>query len=145
MLSQEITRTDIYENTLRITDLVSGYDYHKGVDLLPRPRGEDPAAILRRKAVAGLKKRDLYDTPGYKERLEEELDILQQMNFSTYFLVVANKVAWARSKGIFVGPGRGSGAGSLVNYALEITDVDPIRYGLLFFRFVNPERGDFPD
>lgn len=145
MQSQGIDRTDIYENTVRITDLVSGYDYHEGIDLLPRPKGEDPAAILRRKAVTGLKKRGLADKPGYKERLEEELVILEQMNFCSYFLIVANKVAWARSKGIFVGPGRGSGAGSLVNYALEITDVDPIKYGLLFFRFVNPERGDFPD
>lgn len=145
LAKQGITRTDVYENTLRITDSVGDYEYHQGLDLLPKPKGEDPNAILRRKVREGLKKRGLLGIQEYEDRADEELGIIESKNFSSYFLIVGNMVAWARSKGIFVGPGRGSGAGSLVNYALEITDVDPIKYNLLFFRFINPDRNDFPD
>ena len=142
---QGITRTDVYENTVAVSDSVEPYDYHENLDLLPKPKGEDPAAILRRKVKAGLKERGFGDNPEYLSRIEEELEVIEQKNFSTYFLIVGNMVAWAKSKGIFVGPGRGSAAGSLVCYSLGITEVDPVRYGLLFFRFVNPDRADFPD
>jgi DNA polymerase III subunit alpha len=83
--------------------------------------------------------------PGYRERLEYELDMLQQMGFSTYFLVVWDYIKYARDNGIPVGPGRGSAAGSLVAYALKITNIDPVHHGLLFERFLNPERKSMPD
>jgi DNA polymerase III subunit alpha len=83
--------------------------------------------------------------PGYRERLEYELAMLQQMGFSTYFLVVWDYIKYARDNGIPVGPGRGSAAGSLVAYALAITNIDPVHHGLLFERFLNPERKSMPD
>ncbi len=81
----------------------------------------------------------------YRERLEYELDVICQMGFAGYFLIVAEFILWARSHGIPVGPGRGSGAGSVVAWALTITDLDPLRFGLLFERFLNPERISMPD
>jgi DNA polymerase-3 subunit alpha len=84
-------------------------------------------------------------TDEYLARLDEELKIIEDKNFGPYFLVVRNMISWAKKEGIMVGPGRGSSAGSLLCYALEITDIDPIPHGLLFFRFINPERNDFPD
>ena len=89
-------------------------------------------------------------TPGftedqYRERLEFELGVIERMKFPGYFLIVADFIKWAKSKGIPVGPGRGSGAGSLVAYALTITDIDPLRFSLLFERFLNPDRVSMPD
>ena len=81
----------------------------------------------------------------YRERLETELDVICQMGFPGYFLIVADFIQWARDNAVPVGPGRGSGAGSLVAYALGITDLDPLRYDLLFERFLNPERVSMPD
>jgi DNA polymerase-3 subunit alpha len=81
----------------------------------------------------------------YDERLRFELGVINQMKFPGYFLIVAEFINWAKDKGVSVGPGRGSGAGSLVAYALRITDVDPLRYGLLFERFLNPDRISMPD
>jgi DNA polymerase-3 subunit alpha len=86
-----------------------------------------------------------FDIPDYIERLETEIRIIQQMKFSGYFLIVWDFIRYAKSKGIPVGPGRGSAAGSLVGYAMEITDIDPLQYGLLFERFLNPERVSMPD
>lgn len=83
--------------------------------------------------------------PVYEERLEFELDIILKMGFSGYFLIVADFINWAKNNGCPVGPGRGSGAGSLVAYSLKITDLDPLRYNLLFERFLNPERVSMPD
>src|ERR1044072_286393 len=83
--------------------------------------------------------------PEYVERVEHELDVIAQMGFADYFLILADIIAWARSKDIFVGPGRGSGVSSLVNYCLFITNIDPIPYKLLFFRFLDPDRPDWPD
>ena len=96
-------------------------------------------------AVEGLKERGVYKSEGYIDRLEEELGIIADKDFAPYFLVVRNMINWAKKQGIIVGPGRGSSAGSLLCYALGITDIDPIKHGLLFFRFINPERNDFPD
>lgn len=132
-------------NTMVIANSVGEYPYHEALDLLPKPKNGNPDELLEKKAWSGLKKRGLIDKAEYVERLRDELDIIKSKNFSTYFLIEANAVQWGRSKGIRFGPGRGSGAGSLVNYALYITDVDPIKYNLLFFRFINPERNDFPD
>ncbi len=81
----------------------------------------------------------------YRARLAFELDVITRMNYSGYFLIVSDFIKWAKAQGIPVGPGRGSGAGSLVAYALTITDLDPIRFGLLFERFLNPERVSMPD
>src|SRR3954453_6284025 len=81
----------------------------------------------------------------YRERLEFEISTIIQMGFPGYFLIVADFINWAKNNGVPVGPGRGSGAGSLVAYSLGITDLDPLRYGLLFERFLNPERVSMPD
>jgi DNA polymerase-3 subunit alpha len=112
----------------------------------------DEAAELRRRATDGLKRR--IDTHGiasgfteeqYRERLAFELGVIERMQYPGYFLIVADFIQWAKSQRIPVGPGRGSGAGSLVAYALTITDLDPIRFGLIFERFLNPERVSMPD
>src|SRR5271157_5026581 len=95
--------------------------------------------VLREK---GLLKHDLAE---YGERLDREIQMIQQMKFSGYFLIVWDFIRYARSRGIPVGPGRGSAAGSLVSYAMAITDIDPLQYGLLFERFLNPERVNLPD
>jgi DNA polymerase-3 subunit alpha len=95
--------------------------------------------------MAGLKERGLEGKQEYLDRLKEELEVIKDKNFGPYFLVVRSMIAWAKKEGIMVGPGRGSSAGSLLCYTLGITDIDPIKYGLLFFRFINPERADFPD
>ena len=81
----------------------------------------------------------------YEERLRREIDVIRQMKFPGYFLIVADFIQWSKENGIPVGPGRGSGAGSLVAYALRITDLDPLQYELLFERFLNPERVSMPD
>ncbi len=91
---------------------------------------------------AGLLKHDLAE---YAERLDREIRMIQQMKFSGYFLIVWDFIRFAKSRGIPVGPGRGSAAGSLVSYSMEITDIDPLEYGLLFERFLNPERISMPD
>jgi DNA polymerase-3 subunit alpha len=102
-------------------------------------------AYLRHLTMEGLKKR----YPGVNEtavkRAEYELDVIIQMGFTGYFLIVEDFINWAKAQGISVGPGRGSGAGSIVAYALRITDIDPLKYDLLFERFLNPERISMPD
>ena len=143
MISQGIDREDIYENTVEISEKISKYDIKHDVDLLPVSH-KDPDQELRQLAMDGLRSRDLIE-PEYLERINEELQIIKEKNFASYFLVVSNMISWAKGEGILVGPGRGSAAGSLVCYALGITEVDPIKWGLLFFRFINPERNDFPD
>src|SRR6185312_16024663 len=112
----------------------------------------DEAADLRRRAEAGLEHRMRVHgiAPGhsveeYRERLAFELNVIEGMKYPGYFLIVSDFIQWAKAQGIPVGPGRGSGAGSLVSYALTITDLDPIRFGLLFERFLNPERVSMPD
>ncbi|MBX6425847.1 MAG: DNA polymerase III subunit alpha [Variibacter sp.] len=110
------------------------------------------ARELRRQAEAGLERRLAVQGPApgatvedYRQRLAYELDVIERMKYPGYFLIVADFIQWAKSQGIPVGPGRGSGAGSLVAYALTITDLDPIRFGLIFERFLNPERVSMPD
>ena len=139
-----ISRTDIYENTMEIAEKVEDYDFHQALDLLPVPK-TDADEKLREFAEKGLDRLQKADNPIYVDRLNEELAIIASKNFASYFLVVGDMINWAKENDIRVGPGRGSAAGSLVCYALGITDVDPIEYDLLFFRFINPERNDFPD
>ena len=139
-----ITRTDIYDNTMEIADKIEEYDFNRGLDLLPVPK-TDADQKLAQMASEGLKRLGLAEDKVYMDRLEEELSIIKDKSFASYFLVVADMIGWAKDNDIRVGPGRGSAAGSLVCYSLGITDVDPIKYDLLFFRFINPERNDFPD
>jgi len=123
--------------------------------ILPRfdtKRGRDEAAELKAQAEAGLKERlkalgDRRAAPveDYEKRLAFELQVITQMQFPGYFLIVSDFIKWAKLNGIPVGPGRGSGAGSVVAWALTITDLDPLRWGLLFERFLNPERVSMPD
>jgi DNA polymerase-3 subunit alpha len=125
----------------------------------PTENGEDEAQALTVQAVNGLKKRlqtQVYTASmsegekaaidsRYFQRLEYELDIIKKMGFAGYYLIVSDFIKWAKSRRIPVGPGRGSGAGSLVAWSLTITDIDPIRWNLLFERFLNPERVSMPD
>ncbi|OOS26593.1 DNA polymerase III subunit alpha [Moraxella porci DSM 25326] len=132
-----------------------------GINVLPDfpiPEGDTIETFFRKTSADGLNKRldKLYpidergdDWPEirkpYDERLEYEIDIILKMGFPGYFLIVMDFIRWAKANGVPVGPGRGSGAGSLVAYALNITDLDPLRYDLLFERFLNPERVSMPD
>ncbi len=122
----------------------------------PVPQGMTESDYFRQQAQAGLEQRliELFDTKSnnfnelrvnYDKRLEEELNVILSMGFPGYFLIVADFIDWARNNDVPVGPGRGSGAGSLVAYALRITDLDPLEYDLLFERFLNPERVSLPD
>ncbi|HEX2791234.1 MAG TPA: DNA polymerase III subunit alpha, partial [Steroidobacteraceae bacterium] len=117
----------------------------------PVPEGSTPNDFLRTEAAAGLTTRlaalgIVGEQAGrYRARLAAELDVICPMGFAGYFLIVADFIRWARDNGVPVGPGRGSGAGSLVAYALRITDIEPLRYDLLFERFLNPERVSMPD
>jgi DNA polymerase-3 subunit alpha len=144
MEKQGIDRPDIYSNTLLLAETVEDYDIQDGLDLLP-VQYKSPDSELEKIAFEGLTLKGLQDNEEYVNRLREELEIVKNKKFAPYFLVVQSMIAWAKKEGIMVGPGRGSSAGSLVCFALGITDIDPIKYGLLFFRFINPERNDFPD
>jgi len=139
-----IIRTDIYENTMEIANKIGEYDFNQGLDLLPVPK-TDADEKLRELAYRGLERLQKASDDVYLARVEEELSVIASKNFASYFLVIADMINWAKENNIKVGPGRGSAAGSLVCYSLGITDVDPIKYDLLFFRFINPERNDFPD
>ncbi|MCY7736627.1 DNA polymerase III subunit alpha [Bacillus safensis] len=111
----------------------------------PTPDQSTADQFLRRVCAEGMKQRKIASHDTYVKRLEYELSIIQKMNFSDYFLIVWDFMKYAHDRGIVTGPGRGSAAGSLVAYVLFITDVDPIRHGLLFERFLNPERISMPD
>ena len=144
MEKQGIFREDIYSNTIEIANKVEDYDLQEGLDLLP-VQYRNPDKELKDIAMQGLKDKGLSEDSVYVERLNEELKVIKDKKFGPYFLVVQSMINWAKKEGIMVGPGRGSSAGSLLCYALNITDIDPIKHGLLFFRFINPERNDFPD
>jgi DNA polymerase-3 subunit alpha len=144
MEAQGIDREDMYQATLDIVNKIEDYDIKDHQDLLP-VQYQDPDGELYELAIAGLKDRGFDGDQVYLDRLDEELKIIKDKKFGPYFLVVRSMIAWAKKEDIMVGPGRGSAAGSLLCYALGITDIDPIVHGLLFFRFINPERNDFPD
>ena len=136
------------ENTVEIARRCA-YKAERRAPILPR-FADDEVQELRRQAKEGLAARlavipHAAPVAEYEERLEFELGIIEGMGFPGYFLIVADFIKWAKDNGIPVGPGRGSGAGSLVAYALTITDLDPLRYALLFERFLNPERVSMPD
>jgi len=136
------------DNTVEIAKRCAFQAYRRD-PILPK-FADDEVAELRRQAQEGLKARlaiipHAAEVSVYEARLEFELGIIEGMGFPGYFLIVADFIKWAKDQGIPVGPGRGSGAGSLVAYALLITDLDPLRYSLLFERFLNPERVSMPD
>ncbi len=136
------------ENTVEIARRCA-YKAEKRAPILPK-FADNEVAELRRESREGLAARlaiipHAVSVEDYEKRLEFELGIIEQMGFPGYFLIVADFIQWAKKQGIPVGPGRGSGAGSLVAYALTITDLDPLRYSLLFERFLNPERVSMPD
>jgi DNA polymerase-3 subunit alpha len=145
------------ENSVEIARRCA-FEFRLGKSRLPEfptPHGESIEDYLRQQAREGLAKRltALYPDevkraevePTYRDRLEFEAKTIIQMGFPGYFLIVADFINWAKTHGVPVGPGRGSGAGSLVAYSLGITDLDPLRYDLLFERFLNPERVSMPD
>jgi DNA polymerase-3 subunit alpha len=144
MQAQGIDREDIYSNTLEVAEKVEDYNIRDHLDLLP-VQYQKPNEELRRLALEGMEERGLSEKQDYLDRLEEELEVIENKKFGPYFLVVRNMIFWAKKQGIVVGPGRGSSAGSLLCYTLGITDIDPLKHGLLFFRFINPDRNDFPD
>ncbi|MEK3933903.1 DNA polymerase III subunit alpha [Sporosarcina sp. FSL W7-1349] len=111
----------------------------------PLPEGETAVSRLERNGMAGLEKRLGMVEPAYLDRLRYEVRVIHEMGYADYFLIVEDFMRFAAENGILTGPGRGSSAGSLVAFALGITDVDPIRYGLIFERFLNPGRITMPD
>jgi DNA polymerase-3 subunit alpha len=142
--------------TLEIAEMCSGLSLELGKPMLPKfpvPEGHDVESYFRLVAREGLEARfavfrrsgRTVDEAHYRERLERELDVIANMKYPGYFLIVWDFIREAKSRGIPVGPGRGSGAGSLVAYAMGITELDPIPYDLLFERFLNPERVSMPD
>jgi DNA polymerase-3 subunit alpha len=139
-------------NTLEVAEKVEHYNIFNEPRLpnYPVPAGHTADSYVEEIAWLGLLERLKCPSrheiePVYKERLEYELKMLQKMGFSTYFLVVWDYIKYARDHDIPVGPGRGSAAGSLVAYSLKITNIDPVHHGLLFERFLNPERKSMPD
>ena len=135
------------ENTAKIAARCN-VEIEFGITKLPQfqvPEGETSWSYLNRLCMEGLKRRYPDDDGTLKARLDYELDVIHTMGYVDYFLIVWDFIHFARSQGIPVGPGRGSAAGSIVSYCLEITNIDPIRYDLLFERFLNPERVSMPD
>ncbi len=131
-------------NTLKISDMCN-IEFKKEL-FMPKYDKDNPKEFLKTLSMKGLYKRlGGKINKVYLDRLNYELDIILKMHFENYFLVVYDYIKYAKNNGILVGPGRGSAAGSLVSYCLGITDVDPIRYNLLFERFLNPERVTMPD
>ena len=134
------------ENTVKIAELC-GMDFTFGKYHLPEfqlPPGYDSFSYLKELCDQGYRARYGEDE-AHREQLQYEQDMIEKMGFTDYFLIVSDFVRYARSAGIPVGPGRGSAAGSMVSYCLYITDIDPVKYGLYFERFLNPERVSMPD
>src|SRR5690606_23915572 len=138
------------DNTLLIAERCGGYDRafnHR--DLMPRspvPEGETEESWLEKEVLRGLRRRFPDGVPEkYLEQARYELGVVNQMGFPGYFLVVADLIRHAKENSIRVGPGRGSAAGAVIAWALGITELDPIEHGLLFERFLNPERISMPD
>ena len=137
------------ENTMKIAERCN-VEIELGKILLPefpKPKGKTKDAYLRELVLKRIEERfpEKAFTPEAKERVEYELSVIEKTGFADYFLIVQDLVNWAKDHGIAVGPGRGSAAGSIVSYILRITDINPLDYGLLFERFLNPERVQMPD
>jgi DNA polymerase-3 subunit alpha len=148
MVSAFSETPDAIVNTRKIADRCN-VTIELGKNLLPTfpvPEGETEMSYLRKITFEGIKER--YSDPAPQEaleRMEFELSVIEKMGFPGYFLIVNDYVVWAKENGVIVGPGRGSAAGSIIAYALKITNLDPLKYGLLFERFLNPDRISMPD
>ncbi|QQR89669.1 MAG: DNA polymerase III subunit alpha [Myxococcales bacterium] len=156
MLERFAEKTEAIKNTLLIAEMCGGAVDPLSPPVMPNfpvPQGMDDNTYFRKLANEGLESRfaefnetgRAVDHEAYRKRLAHECDVIVSMGFASYFLIVADFINHAKQKGIPVGPGRGSGAGSIVAYAMGITGLDPIEYGLLFERFLNPERVSMPD
>lgn len=135
------------ENTVKIAEKCN-LEIELGKILIPHyevPKGETKRSYLEKKIAEGIKKKYGSMTKEVKDRVSYELEVIERMKYEDYFLIVADFINWAKDQGILVGPGRGSAAGSIVSYALNITELDPLKYDLLFERFLNPERISMPD
>ncbi|MFF5257575.1 DNA polymerase III subunit alpha [Actinomadura viridis] len=136
-------------NTLLIAERVDAEGMFKPHDLMPRfpvPEGETEETWFRKEVWKGLERRFPGGIPDeYRKQAEYEMGVILGKGYPSYFLVVADFIMWAKENGILVGPGRGSAAGSLIAYAMGITDLDPLPHGLIFERFLNPERESMPD
>ena len=138
---------DALENTGRIAEMCN-LEFTFGKYHLPEfavPEGETSQTYIRKLCERGFAEKYRGERPEYHKQLDYELDMIERMGFTDYFLIVSDFVRFAREAGIPVGPGRGSAAGSMVSYCLHITDIDPMQYGLYFERFLNPERVSMPD
>jgi len=135
------------DNTLLVAE--RSYTSFEKQELMPKfpvPKGETEASWFAKEVHAGLERRFSGKVPKtHLDQANYEIEVITNMNFPGYFLVVADFIAWARDNGVRVGPGRGSAAGSIVAWALRITDLDPIEHGLIFERFLNPDRVSMPD
>ncbi|MBI2595019.1 MAG: DNA polymerase III subunit alpha [Candidatus Colwellbacteria bacterium] len=135
------------ENTVEVARKCN-FDFELGKLILPRyplPEGAESNAYLKKLALAGVKERYGSLNDEVRERLTHELETIKKTGLADFFLITQDMVNWAKGRGIVVGPGRGSAGSSLVSYALKITEVDPLKYDLLFERFLNPERNEMPD
>lgn len=135
------------ENTVKIAEKCN-LEIELGKILIPQyklPKGETKRSYLEKKVSEGLKNRYKKPSREVMDRVSYELEVIERMKFEDYFLIVADFVNWAKDRDILVGPGRGSAAGSIVSYALNITELDPLEYDLLFERFLNPDRISMPD
>lgn len=134
---------DAVDNTMDILNKIERYDINRSISL---PQfSENPQIELRKAVYEGAQNRYGIVTDSLKERIEYELSTISKIGFDGYFLIIKEMVDWVRNNQHVVGPGRGSAVGSVVNYCLGITDVDPLKYGLLFERFLNPDRIQLPD
>ncbi|MDQ1571200.1 MAG: polymerase subunit alpha [Actinomycetota bacterium] len=135
------------DNTLLIAERVDvSFEHRNLMPRFPVPEGETEASWFEKEVAAGMARRfDNAPSEAHLSRAQYEIDVIKQMGFPGYFLVVADFIAWAKRQGIRVGPGRGSAAGSMASYAMGITELDPLAHGLIFERFLNPERVSMPD
>jgi DNA polymerase-3 subunit alpha len=138
---------DSCDNTLLIAERVEvSFEHRNLMPRFPVPDGETEASFFEKAVAEGMQRRfQGAPSPDHLARAQYEVDVIKQMGFPGYFLVVADFIGWAKSQGIRVGPGRGSAAGSMASFAMGITELDPIAHGLLFERFLNPERVSMPD
>lgn len=144
LVDKGIERTDVFSNTVEIANKVETYEYKTNQYTLPAP-DKDIRGIFTKIIEQGMRKRGLHNKPEYVARIKEEIAVIQEKDIEVYFVILADVLKFCRDEQIAIGAGRGSAAGSLVCYAMEITEVDPIEHKLLFWRFLDPERDDMPD
>lgn len=121
------------------------YTYYENIQTLPAPEDKNITEIFKTICRQGMKKRGLTGKPEYEARMEEEMDLILRKDFGVYFIVLWDAFNFCKREGIAVGFGRGSSCGSLVNYVLEITEIDPIEHGLLFWRFLGSVNATYPN